>query len=347
MISASLHLLRWSLVALLLLPSVAFSQQLRVQRTPYTAWLDFNALAATEPVQLSLPAWFESLQSDPVLGPDGKVAQTTFRLRFRGIPTGSNRELLFRFFYEDVREDGWSVSGWSETGELRFSRGPYGLGLHLPASETLTLPMDNVDYLDITAPGDGSSVRGAFLSWLGTAETRHTLDFARAAEFVDPFENQPARRPSLDDWFLSGRVRATLSHGIVRLNPQTSASESWEFELPNVPFVSVLSFEVLNADPLVPIEILVNDQPIGSANIPVPDLADPAYEGVARPVDRGVSFRYAGWLRGQKAIPGAALKPGYNSIVLRLPADSGPVAIRSIELQLKNEWQNSGHTITP
>jgi hypothetical protein len=71
-----------------------------------------------------------------------------------------------------------------------------------------------------------------------------------------------------------------------------------------------------------------------------PDLADPAYQGVLRPLDRGVRFRYAGWLQSQKAIPGGLLKPGVNKIELRLPAESGPVAVRSLELQLKNQWQN-------
>jgi hypothetical protein len=185
------------------------------------------------------------------------------------------------------------------------------------------------------------------VSWLDRAETRHALDFAAPAPFTDPFDSPASQFPPLDDLFLGGRIRATIDPSLAKLTPRSSPSETWEFDLAAPPFLAVLSFEILNADPLAPLEVLVNDQPLGPAAMRAPDLADPAYQGVVRPLDRGVQFRYAGWLQCQKAIPGAALKAGANKITLRLPSTSGPVAVRSLELHLKTQWQSFDHTFTP
>jgi len=99
----------------------------------------------------------------------------------------------------------------------------------------------------------------------------------------------------------------------------------------------VLGFEILNADPLSPLEVVVNDLPIGPSALRTPDLADPGYDSFIRPLDRGIQFRYSGWLQAQKSIPGSALRAGLNKIELRLPAASGPVAVRSLDLQLKSQ----------
>jgi hypothetical protein len=78
-----------------------------------------------------------------------------------------------------------------------------------------------------------------------------------------------------------------------------------------------------------------------------PDLADPGYLGLVRPLETGMRFRYAGWLRAQKMIPGAVLKQGTNRLVLTVPAEAGTVAVRNLALQLKHNWKNLDYTITP
>ncbi|MEA3210435.1 MAG: hypothetical protein QOE70_3492 [Chthoniobacter sp.] len=330
---------RWLLALAALLPASAGAQELRVHPTPFSVWLDFQVLATPDPPKVAMPVWLESLQSDSVEGAAGEVVKTTFRLRFRPVG-GLNRELLLRLIFDDVKGALPMVTGWSETGGRIFEHGPLGNGLNLPNSAALALRMEGVNYIDISVPGDGTNVRGAFLTSLRRAETRYGVDFAAPAAVTDAFGNLPASLPAANDSWLLGRVKATIDAGVVKLAPREAVSEIWEFELAEPPLVAVLTFEILNADPLAPPDVFVNDQPLGPAALHTPDLADPAYQGVLRPLDRGVRFRYAGWLPVQKAIPGSLLRAGLNKILLKLPADSGPVAVRSLELQLKSQWQN-------
>jgi hypothetical protein len=327
-----------------LLPALCHGQDLRVQSTPFSAYLDFQVLSKSPGGPL--PKWIRSFQREVSTRADGSAIKTFYRLRIDQL-TETDHDMLVRIFYHDSREDAFMVTGWTDLGAEKFARGPFGIGLHLPTSETLVVPVKGGDTIVIDAHGDGSNIRGVFLSWLGRVETRQALDFMPPPAVSDPFDNPPTQFPPLDDLFLSGRVRATIDHGLVKLMPRTLPSQTWEFELKGAPFVAMLSFEILNADPLAPLEVLVNDQPLGPIAIRAPDLADPAYQGTARSVDRGVQFRYAGWLQCQKAIPGSALKAGTNRIQLRIANTSGPVAVRSVEMQLKTQWQNFDKTFTP
>ncbi len=326
------------LLALLcaLLPLVAPAQELRRQATPFSVWLDFRALSSENPPKVSLPIWLESLHSSSIDNAAGKPTQTTYRLRFRQLGD-LNRELLFRLYFDDLKGRSPVVTGWSETGEQVFEHGPFGAALGLPASATVVLLMPGVSTVDITVSGDGASVRGTFLSSLRRGETRYPYDFSLSNDVVDGFDNLPSVPPPADDTLLLGRLRATLDTGIVKLTPRGTTSQTWEFELASAPLLAVLGFEVLNADPLAPFDVVVNGHAIGPVAMRTPDLADPGYASVIRPLDRGVQFRYGGWLQGQKSIPGSALRVGWNKIELRLHPASGPVVVRSLDLQLKSQ----------
>lgn len=332
-------LLRRLLMLAVLWPALAGAQELRQQPTPFSVWLDFRALASAHPPKVSLPIWLESLQSDSAEGPGGTIAKTTFRLRFRQLGA-LNRDLLLRLFFDDVKGRSPVITGWTDAGLTVFEHGPFGASLNLPTSATIALSMLDVSYIDITVAGDGGNIRGAFLSSMRRGETLYALDFSTPAAVSDAFDNLPSNPPPTDDSVLFGRVRATIDPGLVTLRPRAETTQSWEFELAAGPLIAVVSFEILNADLLSPLEVVVNGQLLGTAAVRTPDLADPGYLGVLRPLDRGVRFRYAGWLQCQKAIPGAALHAGLNKIELRLPAESGPVAVRSLDLQLKTQWQN-------
>ncbi len=339
-------LLRRLIVLAALLPVLVNAQELRKHPTPFSVWLDFKALSSPHPPKVSLPIWLESLQSDSVEGPDGKIAKTTYRLHFRQLGA-LNRDLLLRIFFDDVKGRSPVVTGWTDTDTLVFEHGPFGASLNLPTSATLALPMIGVSYIDITVPSDGANVRGSFLSSMRRGDSLYALDFASPADVNDAFDNLPSNPPPVEDSILFGRVRATLDPGLVKLTPRESTTQTWEFELAAAPLVAVLGFEILNADPLSALEVSVNGQAFGPAAMRTPDLADPGYQGVLRPLDRGVRFRYAGWLQCQKTIPGSALHAGLNKIELRLPGESGPVAVRSLDLQLKTEWQNVDTLVTP
>ena len=206
--------------------------------------------------------------------------------------------------------------------------------------------MRDVDYLEIESPGDGSNLRGAFVTTLKEVSTHQALDFSAPSDIEDPFENLAPARSEREDAYLYGRVKATLEAGPVKLGP-TDPAVTFEFELDARPLMAVVAFEILDVDPVYPPEITVNQRPLGAVALHVPDLADPGYEGTVRPLDPDMRFRYAGWLRCQKVIYGTALAAGLNKLVLQLNSHSGPVAIRAVEIQLKHNWQNLDYKLVP
>jgi hypothetical protein len=322
------------------------AQELREQPTPFSIWLDFHALSAPNPPHIALPIWLESVRTEYSPAREGVSETTVYRLHFRRVGE-LNSTLQLRLLFIDESGASPSITGWTETGENRFQRGPLGAGLGLPTSETLTLPMERVDYIDIEVPGTGTNVGGVFLASLRKAEALHATDYAPPAEITDAFENLPQAAAKPDDYTLYGRVKAAIDPGTMKLTPNEAPTGSWEFELQSAPLTAVLTFEILNADTLAAPDLIVNNQPLGEVSIHQPDLADPAYIGLVRPLDQDMHFRYAGWLRCQKAIPGSALQPGLNKVVLQLHRESGPVAVRAVEIQLKYNSPTLEYTLAP
>ncbi len=334
------------LLVLLCAPFAAHAQKPREQPTPFSVWLDFRALASASPPQVSLPIWLASLRTERTSADENVPMKTTYRLHFRQVGD-LNESLQFRLFFDDQKGAAPSVSGWSETGTAVFQHGPFGTGIGLPTSENLALPMAGVDYIDIIASGDGSNIRGLFLASLKRAEIRHALDFEAPAGVVDAFGNLPTPTLNTDDASLYGRVKASLDLGVTKLTPGVEPAGTWECDLQAPPLGALVTFEVLDADLHAPAEITVNDRPLGPVAIHQPDLADPGYVGLVRPLEPDMRFHYAGWLRAQKAIPGSALRAGLNTIVIRLHGDSGPIAVRHLEIQLKYNSPSLDYTLAP
>ncbi len=323
------------------------AQELRVQPTPFSVWLDFEKLSSPRPPKISLPIWVESVLSHPVPARDGAPEQTVYRVRLRRL-AHLNPEIQLRVFFQDVEGRAPVVTAWTETGTLRYQSAPLGTGLDLPTSDTLTIPVEEVDYLDITVPGTGSNVRGVFMATVKKAEHRTAVDFAELGLGADPFGNEPALPTPKDDLYLYGRIRATLCAETVKLEPGTGMDGMlWDVHLDAPPLAVLLTFEILGADVTFPPEITVNDRPLGAVNLLLPDLADPGYRGDVRPLEREMRFRYTGWMRCQKLIPASALVSGANQLQLRLDRVSGPVAVRAVEIQLKHHWKDFDYTVSP
>lgn len=341
----------WSLFLIATVCAATFAplhgQELREHPTPFSVWLDLAALARPTPPRIGLPIWLESVEVQRFPAKADRAEQTSFRLRFR--PVGElNREIQLRVFFDDKPEARPKVTGWSETGALRYSSPVLGAGLNLPTSAVLTIPVKGINYLDITVAGRGSSIRGAFVSSLTTTEQRIARDFVSPQETVDAFGNVPVIPPGRDDSYLYGRVRAALEAGPVKLEPGPVAGETvYDIQLESAPLMAVLTFEILNAEIAFPPEIIVNSRRMGPVSLHLPDLADPAFRGDVRPAEGAMRFHYTGWLRCHKLIPGGMLKAGLNRISFGLNNTLRPVAVRSVELQLKYPWQNLDYTLTP
>lgn len=314
---------------------VVRAQELQMQATPFSVWLDLEALGKPNAPKVALPIWMESVIRETTPARSAQPEKTTVRIRLRRFGH-LNGEVQLRLFFFDKPEAGPIVTGWTETGSEPYMSPVLGLGLNLPSSETLVIPAGQLDYLDITVPGDGATLRGAYLSTLKTHEAKHALDFDPVSLIEDPFGKSPSLTPPLDDQSLYGRIRATIDPGVVKIAPPDAPRARYEFELDAQPLLAACTFEVLNADPLEPLFVWVNDRPIGAVNLHFPDLADPGYQAVTRPFDRESGFHYTGWLRAQVVIRGSYLSSGLNKIVLSLNEHSSPVAVRSLEIQLKH-----------
>ena len=141
-------------------------------------------------------------------------------------------------------------------------------------------------------------------------------------------------------------MRAILGEDAVTLAPGALPA-TYEFELDARPLLAVVTFEILELDPLYSPEITINGRALGAISVHLPDLADPGFEGAVLPLEPDMRFHYAGWLRCQKIIRGSALEAGLNRLVVQPNSHSAPVAIRAVEIQLKHNWHNLHYKLVP
>ncbi|MDD5348922.1 MAG: hypothetical protein PHQ12_01805 [Chthoniobacteraceae bacterium] len=352
------------------------AQELAAQPTPFTALVDFAALRAPDAPRQPLPIWLESVQvvpaepaassaapapAKPIKGlPEEKTApHTVFRIRLRSL-AGLTDRLFLRLYFEDRPDARPTITAWSETGDCKFTSAPLGAGLDLPVSDSLSITTNGANYLEIDVPGDGANVHKALLCPLKPTPMNAALDFAGAPPkreaVADPFGNPTPQPAAENDTHLFGRVRATLEPGVVKLEARAAplvtattsrnTSVSFEFNLESAPLLSFVALEILDADPVAPLQAWANNHPLGPVVPHYPDLADPAYSGLVRPLE-AMRFRYTGWLPAQVIIPRSSLKAGANIITFQLPSGASPIAIRAVELQLKHPWRSLDYTFTP
>lgn len=314
----------------LLCTRAAWSQNLARQPTAFTAYLDFR-----QPSQ-ELPIWIERVEKQTVDGVDAAhPGKTIYRFRFRRF-AGLVDELLLRVYFDDVPGGQPSISGWAEIGTRILGPEKLGEGVGLPSSQTVRIRMGGVDYIEIEAPGDARNLRGALAVVLQKTETRQAVDFGGAASITDPFGNSEAAVTGTSDLYLFGRVKATLEPGIVPLGEGPDAGQiEYDFSLAKAPAIALVTFEILNADISAPPQLSVNGKDIGVVNLAVSDLADPALTGAIEAARPDAVYRYAGWLKCQKVVPGSLLTAGSNAILITTPGRPQPVALRAISVQLK------------
>jgi hypothetical protein len=317
------------LLASLALAHGVLGQNLSRQPTAFTAYVDFHQQTR------DLPIWIERIEQQTLDAGEGQPETTVFRIRFRRF-AGFVDEVLLRVYFNDAPDAQPVLTGWSEIGNRILGPQTLGQGIGLPSSETVRIPLAGVDYVDIETPGDGSNIRGVLAVALRQTETREGMDFGGTAEITDPFGNGSPAVTGSDDTLLFGRVKATLEPGVIPLGTQGDNGEAaFDFPLEQPPLIALVTFEILNADISAPPELSVNGKDIGAVNLSVTDLADPALSGAIEAARPDAVYRYAGWLKCQKVIPGSLLLAGSNELLISTPEQPSPVAIRSIEVQLK------------
>ena len=314
-----------------------------------------------------MPAWVESLDFIPARPGAAKPAtmavnpsiesgvgrgvdrtRSVFRIRLQQ-PAAGVSDLQMRVFFDDLEGAARPfVSVWNELGTEFMRSNVHGQGLGLPSSETLNVPMSGVDYLEISTPGDGTPVRGVFLSWLERARILQPVDFRTPEEVREPFQILSSTRRQRNDSYLYGVVTASLQGAEPAvLKPATSASVTFEFQLEHQPLIAVISYEVLGAVVGAAPTVSLNRQLQGPSEMHLPDLADPGYRGQQGEASSRMDFRYTGWIHAQKIVPGDMLNAGLNSLTLALSDGSDTVAIRSLDIQLKYNWEKLDYILAP
>ncbi|PYJ07601.1 MAG: hypothetical protein DMF06_15230 [Verrucomicrobia bacterium] len=309
-----------------------------------SAWLDLRQTSAANSKPQAAPDWVEALNTIAVEAKGDIPAKTVFRIRLTR-PRAEFQVLFFRLFFDDRADREPQLVAWDESGTQVLQSGPLGSGTGLATSESVMVPMVAVSTIDIEVPGDGKSIRGAFLDWMATAEVLHPIGAEQRDLIPEPFTAMAPLHAPAQDKEMFGTVTATLADETIRLGETPSEGAGFQFGLETQPLMVLLSFEVASPNIDAPPQIFVNGEDLGVATLTLPDLADPAYRGQNSALVKQMRFQYTGWVRAQKLLPASVLKVGDNSLVIVAGAGTPASAIRATQLQLKYLWDKTDYQL--
>jgi hypothetical protein len=260
-------------------------------------------------------------------------------------PGPDYRILFFRLFFDDKPNQQPELVAWDESGSHILRSGTLGAGMNLPSSDSVLIPMTGASAIDIEVPGDGKTIRAAYLDWMTTSEVVHPVNAEHRDLIPEPFSVVPALHPPPEDVENFGTVTATLAAEAVQLDGRTQQNAVFQFPIEAQPLTALLTFEIANPRIDVPPEVYVNGQNIGPVALTLPDLADPGFRGESEPLTTEMHFSYTGWLRAQKLVPATILKVGANDLVIANGEGTGASAIRATQVQLKYIWDKSDYLL--
>src|SRR5687767_5864258 len=243
-----------------------------------SAWLDLRQLPAANSKPQVSPDWVEAVSIVPAGKVLGVPEKTIFRIRLNR-PTPEAQVLFFRLFFDDNPEQQPQLTAWDESGTVVVQSGPIGAGMGLPTSESVMVPMVGVSTIDLEVPGDGKTIRGAYLDWMANAEVLHPISAEHRDLIPEPFSAMPPLHAAAQDTERFGTVTASLSNETIRIGASVSQGAAFQFGLESQPLMALLTFEVASANITSPPEVYLNGENIGPAVVTLPDLADPGYRG--------------------------------------------------------------------
>jgi len=316
-----------------------------IAQPPESAWIDLRQSAPRNSKTQNAPAWVEALTllaGEATEG--GGTSKSIFRIRVTQ-PGPDYQVLFFRLFFDDKPNQQPELIAWDESGTHMLRSGTLGVGMNLPSSDSVLIPMTGASAIDIEVPGDGKTIRAAYLDWMTTSDVVHPVNAEHRDVIPEPFSSAPALHPPPEDVENFGTVTATLAADAIRIDGETQESAAFQFPIEEQPLTALLTFEITNPSIDIPPEIYVNSQGIGPVSLTLPDLADPGYRGEVEALTPQMHFHYTGWLRAQKIVPATVLKVGPNDLVIANGAGSGSSAIRATQIQLKYIWDKSDYLL--
>ena len=320
-------------------PDTASNPQVNAQN----AWIDLRQHPSAASRPQSAPDWVEAVNMTSAAGRDG-TPRTVFRLRVSH-PAGDYQIIFFRLFFDDNANARPEVVVWDESGTQVLRSGDLGSGVGLPSSDSVMIPMQGISTIDIEVPGDGKTVRGAYLDWMTSSEIVHPLNAERRDVIPEPFSSLPPLHSPEEDLEHFGTVTATLASEAIQIGTDFSNGAEFQFGIEAQPLLALLTFEVASPRIDSPPQIYVNGKDVGTATLTLPELADPAYRGQVESLLKEMKFQYTGWLRAQKLVPVSSLKVGTNSVMILGGAGTSTSAIRGTQIQLKYLWEKSDYLL--
>ena len=202
-----------------------------------SAWLDLRQTSTANSKPQSAPDWVESVGLVPGEATEDSQPKTIFRIRLKR-PRTDFQVLFFRLFFNDNPDQKPQLVAWDESGSQVLQSGPLGTGLGVPTSESVIVPMVVVSTIDVEVPGDGKTIRGAYLDWMATAEVLHPIGAEHRDLIPAPFAAMPPLHAPSEDKEMFGTVTATLADETIRIGAKRqhrgkSSARSRECPLPD------------------------------------------------------------------------------------------------------------------
>jgi hypothetical protein len=308
-----------------------------------SAWLDLRQNAPTNSRVQNAPAWVEAVSMIPGQAPDG-TAKTVFRIRVAK-PLGDYSVLFFRLFFDDKADAQPELVAWDESATQVLRSGVLGTGIGLATSDSELIPMQDISIIDVEVPGDGKTIRAAYLDWMTSSQVVHPLNVEHRDVIPEPFSSTPPLHAPEQDMEQFGTVTATLAAETINIGPVLQQGAAFQFGMEAQPLLALLTFEVASPRVDSPPEVYVNGQSVGPVTLMLPELADPGYRGEMESLVKQMQFQYTGWLRAQKVVPAGDLKAGTNDLIILAGAETTTSAIRNTQIQLKYLWDKSDYLL--
>src|SRR5713226_2143755 len=180
------------------------------QATPESAWLDLRQNTPRNSRTQNAPPWVETVTLLSAQSTAGAMPKNIFRIRVTQ-PTPDYQVLFFRLFFDDKPGRQPELVAWDESGTHVLRSGPLGSGINLPSSDSVMIPMTGASSIDIEVPGDGKTVRGAYLDWMTSSNVVHPLSAEHRDVIPEPFSSMPPLHAPAQDTEQFGTVTATLA----------------------------------------------------------------------------------------------------------------------------------------
>ncbi len=311
-----------------------------------SAWLDLRQTNVTNKKSQTAPAWVRGVEMLPRATKKTSATKTIFRVHLEA-PPGEFQVLSFRLFFDDKSERRPRVLAADETGQLVLQTPPLGLGLNVATSETIMIPTTGVSTVDVEVPGDGATVRAAFLDWMKSSEVLRPISGEQRYVLPDAFNPAAPLGAPVNDIAKFGTVTATLAPETIQIGTTVPQGAAFQFGIESQPLAALLTFEVGSPDIDSPPEVSVNGVSLGPVTLTLPELADPGYRGEMKALVNQMRFQYTGWVRAQKLVPASDLRVGTNDLLIIGGSGTALSAIRATQIQLKYLWEKLDYELVP